>query len=156
VVSPDAGGIKRAERFRLLLSQVLDVQAGAAFAEKHRSEDVVSGNLLVGEVQGKDAVIVDDLIGTGTTLARTARACREHGAARVLAVATHGMFTGDANAVLADPLLEEIVVTDTVPPFRLTSDAVRDKLTVLGSAALFAQAIRRLHEGGSLTALAQA
>lgn len=156
VVSPDAGGIKRAERFRLLLSQVLGVQAGAAFAEKHRSEDVVSGNLLVGEVQGKDAVIVDDLIGTGTTLARTARACREHGAARVLAVATHGMFTGDANTVLADPVLEEIVVTDTIPPFRLTSDAVRDKLTVLGSAALFAQAIRRLHEGGSLTALAQA
>jgi ribose-phosphate pyrophosphokinase len=156
VVSPDAGGIKRADRFRQLLSQVLGVQAGSAFAEKYRSEGIVSGNLLVGDVRGKDAVIVDDLIGTGTTLVRTARACREHGAARVLAVATHGMFTGDANKVLAEPLLEEIVITDTVPPFRLTNDAVRDKLTVLGSSALFAQAIRRLHEGGSLTALAEA
>lgn len=71
VVSPDAGGIKRAEQFRLRLRQVLGRPVAAAFAEKHRSEDVVSGELIVGDVAGRCAIVLDDLIGTGTTIART-------------------------------------------------------------------------------------
>lgn len=153
VVSPDAGGIKRADAFRQRLAQALGAPVDMAFAEKHRSGGVVSGGMLVGEVAGRDAVIIDDLIGTGTTLARTAHMCRKHGAAHVFGAATHGLFTGDAAQVLAEPALERIVVTDTVPPFRLASGSVRDKLTVLDSAGMFAEAIARLHGGGSLVEL---
>lgn len=153
VVSPDAGGIKRAEQFRQRLAAALNRPVGAAFAEKHRSEGKVSGELLVGEVAGKTAVIIDDLISSGTTIARTARACRERGAQRVLAAATHGLFMDDAPAVLADSALAQLVVVDTVPPFRLGAGPLADKLTVLDSTRLFAEALRRLHEGGSLTEL---
>jgi len=153
VVAPDAGGIKRADQFRQRLAQALDRPVGAAFAEKYRSEGVVSGDLLVGAVDGRDAIIIDDLISSGTTLARTAKACRAHGAARVFAAATHGLFMGEAEAILAEPALERIVVTDTVPPFRIEQGALKHKVDVLGSAALFAAAIDRLHGGGSITEL---
>lgn len=153
IVSPDAGGIKRAERFRLRLSRTLGRPVGAAFAEKHRSQGVVSGELLVGDVAGKTAVIVDDLISSGSTIVRTARACRSLGAARVLAAATHGVFAAKAGEVLADPALESVVVTDTIPPFRIGPGALKDKLVLLDSTPLFAEAIRRMHSNGSLTDL---
>lgn len=153
VVSPDAGGIKRAERFRQHLSRTLGRPAGAAFAEKHRSQGVVTGDLLVGEVAGRTAIIIDDLISSGGTLVRTARACRERGAARVLAAASHGIFAARAGDVLADPALDSIIVTDTIPPFRVGPGALRDKLVVLDSTRLFAEAIRRLHRDGSMTEL---
>jgi len=154
VVSPDAGGIKRADRFRQLLGDALGKPVGAAFAEKYRSGGVVSGDMLVGDVKGKIAIIIDDLISTGTTLARTARACRELGATSVFAAATHGLFMGDANVILAERALERIVITDTVAPFRLEASAVKEKVAVLSTAALVADAIDRLHTGGSLTELA--
>lgn len=153
VVSPDAGGIKRAEQFRLRLARDLGRPVGAAFAEKHRSSGVVSGELLVGDVKGKHAIIIDDLISTGTTIARTAKACKDLGAARVMAAATHGLFMAEADKVLAEPALDEIVVTDTVPPFRLPVGAVRGKLMVLDSTRMFAEAIRRLHTGESIVEL---
>lgn len=153
VVSPDAGGIKRAEQFRQRLAQILGKPVGTAFAEKYRSGGVVSGDMLVGDVKGKDAVIIDDLISSGTTLARTARACIDRGAARVMAAATHGLFMGDAPAVLADSALQRIVVTDTVPPFRLDQGAAKAKVNVLSCTGLFAKAIHRIHAGESLTEL---
>lgn len=153
VVSPDAGGIKRADAFRQRLASRLGRPVAAAFAEKHRSEGVVSGELIVGDVAGRCAIILDDLIGTGTTIARTVRACRGLGATAVYAAASHGLFTGDAPHVLADEALTGIVVTDTVPPFRLPPGPVRDKLVVLPTTQLFAEAIRRIHEGGSLVEL---
>jgi ribose-phosphate pyrophosphokinase len=153
VVAPDAGGIKRADQFRQRLAQVLGKPVGAAFAEKYRSGGVVSGDILVGEVDGRDAIIIDDLISSGTTLARTAKACHAHGAARVFAAATHGLFMGDAETILAEHALERIAVTDTVPPFRIEHSALESKVDVLGSAALFADAINRLHGGGSITEL---
>lgn len=153
VVSPDAGGIKRAERFREALAAMLGTPVGAAFAEKYRSQGVVSGDLLVGDVAGRTAIVFDDLVATGGTLVRSARACMKLGARRVYAAASHGLFVGDAGAVLADDALAGIVVTDSVPPARLAPGAARDKLTVLPTDTLFAEAIRRLHEGGSLTEL---
>jgi len=153
VVSPDAGGIKRAERLRQLLSHALGKRVGAAFAEKYRSLGVVSGDMVVGDVKGKNALIIDDLISTGTTIARTARACHALGAARVFAAATHGLFMEGADAALSDSALERIVVSDTVPPFRLKDGPVKAKLTVLSSALLFAKAIHRLHVCGSITEL---
>jgi ribose-phosphate pyrophosphokinase len=153
VVSPDAGGIKRAERFREQLAARLGRPVGAAFAEKYRSLGVVSGDLIVGDVAGRTAIVYDDLIGTGTTLARAARACLGLGAQAVYAAAAHGLFVGDAPRVLSDPGLAGLAVTDSVPPFRLPAGAARDKLAVLSAGPLFAEAIRRLHEDGSLTQL---
>jgi ribose-phosphate pyrophosphokinase len=153
VVSPDAGGIKRAEQFRQHLGKATGSPVGSAFAEKHRSEGLVSGDLLVGDVSGKDAIIIDDLISTGTTLARTADACRRLGASRVFAVATHGLFIAGAPALLDNSALQEIVVTDTVPAFRLEGSPSRAKVTMISCAELVAQAIHRLHTGGSITEL---
>jgi ribose-phosphate pyrophosphokinase len=156
VVSPDAGGIKRAELFRKSLSKALGRPVGAAIAEKYRSEgtvSVVSGDLLVGDVKGKKAIIFDDMISTGTTIVRAARACHDHGAVKVVAAASHGLFRGDANTVLTEKALEQIIVTDTVPPFGVHADEVKSKLSVLRSSGLFAEAIHRMHTGGSVTEL---
>ncbi len=156
VVSPDAGGLKRADAFRQRLAQRLGRPVAAAFAEKHRSEGVVSGDLIVGDIEGRCAIILDDLIASGTTIARTVASCRARGAASVHAAASHGLFTGDAARVLAIDGLASLVVTDSVPPWRLPPGPVRDKLTVLPTAELFAEAIRRMHAGGSLIELLQA
>jgi len=153
VVSPDAGGIKRAEQFRTRLAETLQRPVAAAFAEKYRSGGVVSGEALVGDVRGKTAIIIDDLISAGSTIARTAQACRSHGATRVLAAASHGLFAGAANAVLGAAAVEQIVVTDSVPPLRVTDPGLAAKLVQVGTAELFAEAIRRIHSGGSIVEL---
>ncbi len=155
VVSPDAGGMKRAESFRRALSQTLNRPIGTAFMEKIRSEGVLSGETVVGDVDGRTAIILDDLISTGTTLARAATACKAMGAKRVYAAATHGVFVGAAGEVLADPALDNVLVADTIPPFRLPSALLDSRVTVLASAPLFADAIYRLHSGGSLVEMLQ-
>jgi len=152
VASPDPGGVKRAQLFRESFERLLGRPVGAAFAEKRRSSGVVSGELLVGEVGGATVVVVDDLISTGGTMRRAAEACLAGGATRVLAVAAHGLFTGAAAAITA-PALARILVTDTVPPFRLPPGLLGTRIEVVSAAPLFAEAIRRLHEGGSITEL---
>ncbi len=153
VVSPDTGGAKRAELFRETLEAIRGRPIGKAFADKHRSAGVVTGDLFVGDVTGATALIIDDLISTGGTLVRAARAARSAGARRVIALTAHGLFMEGAAKALADPALDRVVVTDTVPPFRLPAGATRDKLDILPSAPLFAEAIARLHEGRPLTEL---
>lgn len=156
VVSPDAGGVKRAERFRQTLEQTLGGGVGSAFMEKHRSEGVVRGEAFVGEVDGKTAIVIDDLVASGTTLARAAKACRARGAREVHAAATHGLFVGEASTVLASPDFDRIVVTNTIPPFRLDPALLDRRVNVLDVAPLFADAVRRLHAGESLIELAEA
>jgi ribose-phosphate pyrophosphokinase len=114
VVSPDIGGAKRAEQFRRALAAELASEPTAAFVEKRRSGGVVTGDLLVGEVQDRAVILFDDLISTGGTLQRAASRCREAGATKIFAAATHGLFIGQAPAVLADPLFDGIAVADTV------------------------------------------
>src|SRR6266849_2163512 len=116
VVSPDPGGVKRAELFREALEAAVGKPVGRGFADKHRSAGVVTGDLFVGDVGGATALMVDDLISTGGTLLRAARAARKAGATRVIAFVTHGLFMPGAAEVIADPAIERIVVTDTVPP----------------------------------------
>ncbi len=156
VVSPDAGGMKRADALRESLARALGRPVGAAFMEKRRSEGVVSGEAVVGEVAGMTAIIVDDLVSGGTTLARAAAACKALGAKRVIAAASHGLFIGAAADVLAGPALEKVLVTDSVPPFRLPPALLGTRVEVLDTAPLFAEAISRLHQGGSLVDLLQA
>ncbi|MBW8269402.1 ribose-phosphate diphosphokinase [Caldovatus aquaticus] len=153
VASPDPGGVKRAQLFRETFEATLGREVGAAFMEKRRSGGVVSGELLVGEVAGATVVVVDDLIASGGTMRRAAEACLSRGAARVLAVAAHGLFTGGAAEAIAAPALARTLVTDTVPPFRLPPGLLGTRVEVVGAAPLFAAAIRRLHEGGSITDL---
>lgn len=153
VISPDTGGAKRAELFREALEATLHHPIGKAFADKHRSAGVVTGDLFVGDVDGATALIIDDLISTGGTLVRAARAARKAGARRVLALTAHGLFMKGAAETLADPALDRIVVTDTVPPFRLPVGVTRDKLDILPSAPLLAEAIARLQAGRPLSDL---
>jgi ribose-phosphate pyrophosphokinase len=153
VVSPDAGGIKRAEAFRLRLEGVLGRPVGSAFAEKHRSGGIVSGAGFVGPVDGRIAIVVDDLIAGGTTVARAARACRDRGAARVIAVASHGVFAPTAPDVLGGPDVDRVLVTDSIPAQSMPAGPFAAKLRRLGVAPLIAEAIARLHTGGSLSAL---
>jgi ribose-phosphate pyrophosphokinase len=146
VVSPDAGGAKRAELLRESLAGALASDVPLAFMEKRRSRGVVSGqDLLVGAVEGRAAVIVDDLISTGTTLARAAAACRAGWAVAIYGAATHGLFTGDAERVVREAGFERLIVTNTVPPFRLKSATAQAHLAVIDATPLLAEAIRRLH-----------
>ena len=153
VVSPDVGGVKRAEDFRQALGTALDRPIHGAFMEKYRSEGVVSGEAVIGDVSGKMAIIIDDLISSGTTLARAAESCRARGATKIYAAASHGVFSGKASQTLSNSALEKVVITDTIPPFRLDPELARTKLVVLDAARLFAEAIRRIHSGGSIVEL---
>jgi ribose-phosphate pyrophosphokinase len=146
VVAPDAGAVARAGQFRKALSATLGRPVAAALAEKHRDGRELSGTLLAGELEGRHAVIVDDMIGTGATMARAAAACRRAGALSVDAVATHGLFTAGAQQALAG-VIDRLAVTDTVPPFRLEQGPVREMLRVAGVAPLLADAIGRAHGG---------
>jgi ribose-phosphate pyrophosphokinase len=145
VVSPDPGGVKRAELFRGALEAAIGRPVSKGFAEKHRSAGVVTGDLFVGDVAGATALVIDDLISTGGTLVRAARAARQAGARRVIALVAHGLFASGAATAVADPAIERLVVTDTVPPFRLGADAPRDKIETVPAAPFLAEVIRRLH-----------
>jgi ribose-phosphate pyrophosphokinase len=107
----------------------------------------------VGEVAGATALLVHDLISTGGTLVRTAKAARRAGARSVLALVSHGPLMPGAAEALGDLSIDRIIVTDSVPSFRLAGSPVRHKIDVLGVAPLLAEAIRRMHEGRALTDL---
>ena len=136
-VSPDSGGVKRAEQFRNALQQRLGRPVASAYMAKHRRDDIVTDSVLIGDVAGKTAIIVDDLISTGNTLLRAAEACHAAGATRILAGAVHGLFTTDSE-LLGSPLLETIVVFDSVPPFRLAPELAAQRLKIIDSSAAVA------------------
>jgi ribose-phosphate pyrophosphokinase len=151
-VSPDTGGAKRANRFRKCLEAALGKPVGTAMCEKYRRADQLSGELLVGDVAGKTAILFDDLVSSGETMARAAQACRQHGATRVFAAASHGLFSPGAAQVLDGAALDGLVVTDSVAPFR-PGQGLPAQLTAVSCSALFAEAIRRMHDGGSVSEL---
>jgi ribose-phosphate pyrophosphokinase len=153
VLSPDPGGAKRAELFRDALEARLGHAVAKAFADKHRSAGVVSGELLVGDVSGARVLIVDDLISTGGTLVRAARAAKAAGALETVALCAHGLFVPGSAQALADRALDRIVVTDSVQPFRLVEGELGDRLEIVRSAPLIAEAIARLATDRPLTDL---
>ncbi len=155
VVSPDVGGFKRADAFREALSRRLGRPLGLAFMEKRRQRGLVSGETLVGDVAGRTVIIIDDLISTGGTILRALKACYAEGAAHVCAAASHGLFVGNAAALVAEPGLGKLVITDSVTPFRLPLELVSRKVEILDSARLFAEAIARIHSGESVSELLQ-
>lgn len=153
VMSPDIGGVKRAEQFKDRLSKAIGTPVDFAFMEKLRSKDIVSGETVVGDVNGKVVIILDDLINSGTTMARAAAACSQRGASGVYAVVTHGAFSPSANQALKEKALTKIVVANTIPVNKLNDTLAKEKLIVLDVAPLFAETIRRLNTGGSIVSL---
>lgn len=148
VVSPDPGGVKRVQLWREGLQARLSRDIGFAMIDKRRSAGVVSSERLVaGDVAGATALLFDDLIASGETMLRAAQALRRAGAREVIAIAAHGLFIAPAAELLADAAISRIVVSDSVPPFRLATDGpVARKLQVVSAVPLFAQAIRDCHE----------
>jgi ribose-phosphate pyrophosphokinase len=151
VMSPDVGGVKRAQLTREMLARSLDVDVGFAFMEKRRSAGRVSGDRLVGDVADGHVLIVDDLIASGGTILRAVAACRDAGARRVAAAACHAVFTPEAQRLFDPGGPDSVLVGDTVPlapQFRS-----RGGLEVLNSAALLGEAMRRLQHGEALAEL---
>lgn len=144
VASPDPGGVKRAQLWRESLETTLLRPVGFAMVDKRRSAGIVSSeNLVAGEVDGMRILLLDDLIASGETMRRAALALRQSGAREVVACVAHGLFTGSAAQVLADDSIARIIITDSVPPFRLPlACAARRKLSIASAVPLFAQAIK--------------
>lgn len=147
VASPDPGGVKRAQLWRESLEHALQRHVGFAMVDKRRSAGVVSSdNLVAGDVRDNTVLLLDDLVASGETMRRAAAALRLAGAREVLAFAAHGLFTGQAGEVLGDDSIASIVVTDSVPAFRLPpAAAVRSKLVMASAAPLFARAVSASH-----------
>jgi ribose-phosphate pyrophosphokinase len=148
VVAPDSGRVRVAERWT-------DRLGGCPLAFIHKTRDVtvpnqVVANRVVGEVEGRTAVIVDDMIDTGGTIVKASEALYAAGAADVVAAATHGVLSGPAVDRLKNSRISEVVLTNTLP---IGDEQRYDKLTVLSIAPLVARAIKEVFEDGSVTSM---
>jgi ribose-phosphate pyrophosphokinase len=145
VVAPDAGGAKRAEAVANLL------EAPIVFGYKRReSADQSEALAVAGDVDGRDCVVVEDMITTGGTAATIANMLRAHGARRVVFAATHGVLTGNAPEKLRGAPIDEVIVTDSIP---IPPEKQGPPITVLSVAPLLAEAIIRVHENRSVSEL---
>jgi ribose-phosphate pyrophosphokinase len=145
VVSPDAGGVARAEDLRGRTGGSL-----AIISKRHPGPDVSEALEMVGDVAGKPAVIVDDMISTGGTLALAAELLRERGASPIYAAATHGIFAQEGLELIDRSPIDKVLVTDTLP---LPQDGPTDKIEVVTVAPLLAEAVTRIHKDLSISAL---
>ena len=147
VVSPDMG--------RVRVADIWSDKLGAPLAIIHKRRDPkvpnqVSVHEIVGDVEGRVCLLVDDLIDTGRTIAKAAEALKANGATGVVVAATHAVFSDPAVEVLQSDVIDQVVVTDTLP---LDKDKHWDRLTVLPIAPLLARAIREVFEDGSVTSM---
>jgi len=143
VVSPDAGGVARAEDFRIRAGGSL-----AIISKQHPRQEATETLEMVGDVDGRIAVIVDDMISTGGTLVQAAKLLKSRGAGAIHVAATHGIFAGTALELIGQSAIDRIFVTDTVP----TPEGIR-RVEVVSVAPLLAEAIMRTHKGLSVSAL---
>jgi ribose-phosphate pyrophosphokinase len=146
IVSPDSGGVPRARAYAKVLGAPL------AVIDKRRDRpNEIAEMRIVGDVSGRYAVLVDDMVDTAGTLSRAASAVRDAGAVAVSAVCSHGVLSGPAVERITESALEHLVVSDTVP---LRGDALDcDKIRVVSVAGLIAEAVRRIHTGDSVSSL---
>jgi ribose-phosphate pyrophosphokinase len=146
IVSPDAGGVERARAFAKKL------ECSIAIIDKRREVANISQIMnVIGDVSGKDAIILDDMIDTGGTTIQAASALKEKGAERVVAACTHAVLSDNAVEKVDNSVLEELIVTNTIPP-----DSKKEqcgKLTVLSIAPLIGEAIKRIHDESSISSL---
>ncbi|MFP4091550.1 MAG: ribose-phosphate pyrophosphokinase [Cyclobacteriaceae bacterium] len=141
--SPDVGGVKRTRNF----AQYFQTDMVVCDKQRKRSNQVESMQV-IGEVEGKDVVLVDDLVDTAGTLCKAAYILKEKGARSVRAISTHAVLSGNAYENIDNSELEELVVTDTIPPKKTSS-----KIKVLSVAELFAEGITKIHEQESISPL---
>ena len=146
IVSPDAGGVERARAFAKRLNVAL------AIIDKRRDmPNVAEVMYIIGDVRGKDSILLDDMVDTGGTLSNAALALKEEGVENVYAYCTHPVLSGRAIDRLMESPLQEVIVTDTIP---LRGEAVScKKLKVLSVAPLLAEAIKRIHRDESVSSL---
>jgi ribose-phosphate pyrophosphokinase len=146
VVSPDAGGVERARAYAKRLDAAL------AIVDKRReAPNVAEVHQVVGDVEGRSALIVDDMVDTGGTLAKVAQAIKEAGAREVLASSSHAVLSGQAVEKIENSPLSKLIVTDSIP---LAEEKRRSpKIVVLSIAELMGKAIRNIHEEASVTSL---
>ena len=146
VVSPDAGGVERARAYSKRLNSSL------AIIDKRRERANVSEVMhLIGDVKGKQCIIVDDMIDTAGTLAGAAKALMEHGATKVVACATHGVLSGPAIQRIMESPLDEVIVSDTIPLSPLAKTC--PKIKQVSMARLLGEAIKRIHSSDSVSSL---
>lgn len=146
IVSPDAGGVKRAK----LISDKLDAELAIIHKERKKANEV-SGMILVGDVTGKVALIVDDIADTCGTIQTAAKLLMDKGAKAVYALVTHGVLSGPAIERINDSELKELVITNSIP--NSANAAKCDKLKIINTATMLAEAIRRTHHGESISSL---
>ncbi len=145
VVSPDVGGVTRA---RYLAAKM---DAPLAIIDKRRPRPNVSEVMnIIGDIDGKDCIIIDDMIDTAGSVVNAAKALKDMGAKDVYVACSHPVLSGPAFERIRDSIIKEVVVMDTIP---LPKDKDTDKITVLSVAPLFAEAIKRIYEGLSLSKL---
>ncbi|MCP2597702.1 ribose-phosphate pyrophosphokinase, partial [Candidatus Aminicenantes bacterium AC-335-G13] len=146
IVSPDAGGVERARMFAKRLN------ASLAIVDKRRPAPNVSELMnIIGEVEGKSAIVVDDIVDTAGTLKQTGEALKERGARRILAACTHPVLSGNAIERIESSAYEEVIVTDTI---QMPEEKRKcKKFTILSVANLFGEAIKRIHESSSVSSL---
>ncbi|MGD0471767.1 MAG: ribose-phosphate pyrophosphokinase [Candidatus Velthaea sp.] len=147
VVSPDAGGVPRAETFAKRLKSSL-----AVIIKRRPQPDVSEVTGIVGDVQGKVAVVVDDMISTGGTLVKAAEALINEGATDVYTLATHGIFAGDAIKQFANSPIRQVIVTDTIPR-NVSLDGDGGKIEQQSIAQILADAIKRITSNRSVSEL---
>jgi ribose-phosphate pyrophosphokinase len=146
VVSPDAGGVERARSF------AKHFNADLAIIDKRRPRPNEAAIMnIIGEVTEKNCIILDDLVDTAGTLTKVAEAIKLKGAKRVFATATHGVLSGNAKKRINDSCIEEMVITDSIPLIK--TEGNMDKFIVLSIASLFAEAILRISNDESVSAL---
>ncbi|TCR76710.1 ribose-phosphate pyrophosphokinase [Rhizobium sp. BK376] len=153
ILSPDAGGIKRAQLMREAFERFRGKPVGFAMMEKRRSQDVVTGDLFAGDVEECSVIIVDDLIASGSTMVKAARTSLTRGAKKVIALAAHGHFSGGATALFADSAISRILVTDSLSQTLVQQRLHPEKLMVCSLAPRLAELIRRLCAHESVTGL---
>lgn len=144
VVSPDIGGVKRAEQLKEILEKQLQVPISFAILEKYRSMGKVTGSMFIGDVTDKMVLIYDDILSSGSTLVRAAKACYEHQAAEVHVASAHGLFAGEAWHNLADANIKSVAVTDSIIPMTLPIPSVQ--FHQLSIAPLLSQGILAHHK----------
>lgn len=145
VVSPDAGGVERARIMANALSADL-----AMVYKKRILPNEVAESILIGNVAGKDAIIIDDMVDTAHTLEKTIELLKKNKAKRVWAACTHPVLSGEAVTLIRSSSLEELIVTDTI---KISEDKKIDKIKILSVASLFAEAIKRIFEQSSVSSI---
>ena len=146
IVSPDAGGVERARAFAKRLS------ASLAIIDKRRvTPNVAEAMNIIGEVRGKTAIILDDMVDTAGTLTQAARALNERGAVAVHACCTHPILSGPAIGRIVDSPIDSLVITNTIPLSE--AGAACSKIVELSIAELLGETIKRVHDSNSVSTL---